>query len=70
LANDISLGEFSEQLRAYLPGHLGVAPQVQALRVMGNFPANDPERTLAMLESALPIKVRKTLPWWYSIEPR
>lgn len=70
LASDISLGEFIEQLRAYLPGHLGLAPEVQALRVMGNFPANDPERTLAMLESALPIKVRKTLPWWYSIEPR
>ncbi len=70
LANDISLAEFAEQLRTHLPGHLGVAPQVQALRVMGSFPANDPERTLAMLESALPIRVRKTLPWWYSIEPR
>ena len=70
LANDISLGEFIEQLRAYLPGHLGVDPHVQALRVMGSFPADDPERTLAMLESALPIKVRKTLPWWYSIEAR
>ncbi|MNP78242.1 fec operon regulator FecR [compost metagenome] len=70
LASDISLGEFAEQLRAHLPGHLGVAPQVQALRVMGSFPADDPERTLAMLESALPIRVRRTLPWWYSIEPR
>jgi len=70
LANDISLGEFIEQLRAYMPGHLGVDPHVQALRVMGSFPAEDPERTLAMLESALPIKVRKTLPWWYSIEAR
>ncbi|WJD64632.1 FecR family protein [Pseudomonas kurunegalensis] len=70
LASDISLGEFVEQLRAYLPGHLGVDPHVRALRVMGSFPADDPERTLAMLESALPIRVRKTLPWWYSIEPR
>ncbi|MGE8047535.1 FecR family protein [Pseudomonas monteilii] len=70
LASDISLGEFVEQLRAYVPGHLGIDPQVRALRVMGSFPADDPERTLAMLESALPIRVRKTLPWWYSIEPR
>nr|HDS0963224.1 FecR domain-containing protein [Pseudomonas putida]HDS0991685.1 FecR domain-containing protein [Pseudomonas putida] len=70
LANDISLGEFIEQLRAYLPGHLGIDPHVQSLRVMGSFPADDPERTLAMLESALPIRVRRTLPWWYSVEPR
>lgn len=70
LASDISLGEFVEQLRAYVPGHLGVDPQVRALRVMGSFPADDPERTLAMLESALPIRVHRTLPWWYSIEPR
>jgi transmembrane sensor len=69
LANDITLEAFAEQLRANLPGYLGLAPQVKQLRVMGSFPADDPARTLAMLESALPIRVRSPLPWWHSIEP-
>ncbi|WP_460418724.1 FecR domain-containing protein [Pseudomonas sp. microsymbiont 2] len=70
LANDITLEAFAEQLRANLPGYLGLAPEVKQLRVVGSFPAHDPARTLAMLESALPIRVRRPLPWWHSIEPR
>ncbi|OUS32030.1 iron dicitrate transport regulator FecR, partial [Gammaproteobacteria bacterium 45_16_T64] len=44
------------------------APAVAELRVMGTYPADQPELTLAMLEKALPIKVNRLLPWWVTLE--
>ncbi|WP_418648445.1 hypothetical protein ACNQFN_07710 [Thauera butanivorans] len=40
------------------------------LPVFGSYPADDPERALVMLESVMPIEVRRPLPWWISIEPK
>lgn len=37
------------------------------LRVKGAGPLNGPDRVLAMLESALPVQVRRTLPWWVTV---
>ncbi|TDF79061.1 DUF4880 domain-containing protein [Pseudomonas sp. H9] len=68
LANDISLAAFAEELQRYQPGYLSVSAGAGALRVVGNFPASDPVRTLSMLEGALPIRVSQPLPWWTSIE--
>ncbi|MBK1615504.1 hypothetical protein CKO44_18750 [Rubrivivax gelatinosus] len=70
VADGITLAELVAELARYRRGHLGVAPAVAGLKVVGVFPAQDPERALAMLEAALPLRVQRTLPWWVSLEPR
>lgn len=70
LADNIPLGQLIGELARYRPGHIGVAPEVAELSVMGVYPANDPERALAMLENTLPVRVRRTLPWWITVEER
>lgn len=70
LAEDLPLGALIDELKRYRHGHISVAPEVASLRVLGGFPLRDPDRVLAMLEDALPIRVRRTLPWWISIEAR
>lgn len=68
IANDIPLSTFIDELQRYQPGYLGISPAAGQLRVVGTFPAHDPARTLSMLESALPIRIKRPLPWWASIE--
>ena len=70
VAHDIPLSEVLRELDRHHRGHLGISPEVADLRVFGSFPLNDIDRTLAMLESALPVRVQRTLPWWVSIEPK
>ncbi|MEG1039574.1 MAG: FecR domain-containing protein [Pseudomonas sp.] len=70
LANDITLAAFIDELQRYQQGYLGVSAAAGELRVVGNFPANDPARALKMLEGALPIRISQPLPWWTSIELR
>ncbi len=68
LADEIPLSELLAELGRYRHGHLGVAPEVADLRVMGTFPLRDPEQVFALLEQALPVRVRRTLPWWVTVE--
>lgn len=70
LAEDIPLRELIAELNRYCPSHLGVAPEVAELRVLGGYPLHDSDKVLAMLEAVLPIRVRRTLPWWVSIEAK
>lgn len=70
IARDMPLAEVVDELKRHFSGHLGLSPEVAGLRVFGGYPIADPARTLAMLESVLPIQVRHTLPWWVSIEAR
>lgn len=70
VAGDIPLAEFVEELSRHHQGYLGVAPEVAGLRVMGTYPLHDSEQVLAMLESALPIRIQRPLPWWTSIDAR
>lgn len=70
LAEDIPLRELVAELGRYRTGHLGVSPAVAGLRVLGGYPLQDSDKALAMLESVLPIEIRRTLPWWVSIEAR
>ncbi|THF62763.1 DUF4880 domain-containing protein [Pseudothauera rhizosphaerae] len=70
VARDIPLEQVVKELRPYRTGHLGVAPEVAGLRVFGSFPLRNTDETLAMLESALPIRIQRTLPWWVSIEAK
>ncbi len=69
-ADDMPLGALLEELGRYRPGHISVAPEVAGLKVMGVYPADDSDRALAMLEQSLPIRVRRTLPWWVTVEAR
>lgn len=69
-ADNMPLGELLKELERYRYGHISVAPEVAGLEVMGVFPADDPERALAMLEETLPIRVRRSLPWWITVEAR
>ena len=70
MARNIPLSEVVRELRRHHRGHLGLAPEVAGLRVFGGYPVNDPDRALAMLESVMPIRVRRRTSWWVSIEPR
>jgi ferric-dicitrate binding protein FerR (iron transport regulator) len=62
--------EVVAELRRYRPGHLAVAPEIAHLPVFGTYPIKDPDRSLAMLETVMPIQVRRPLSWWVSIEPK
>ncbi len=70
VARDTPLADVVRELRRYYHGHLGLAPELNDLRVFGGYPIGNPDQALALLESALPIRVKRTLPWWTSIEPR
>lgn len=70
IAQNIPLAEVVAELRRHHRGHLGLAPELAELRVFGSYPANDPEQALAMLETVMPIQVRRRLSWWISIEPK
>lgn len=70
VAEDMPLGQVIDVLRDYRHGHLGMDPALGNLRAVGTFPLLETDRTLAMLERALPIRVVRTLPWWVSIEAR
>ncbi len=69
-ADNLPLGELLEELSRYRHGYISVAPKVADLKVMGVYPADDPDRTLSMLEQSLPIRVRHTLPWWVVVDAR
>lgn len=70
LAEDTALGELVRTLSQYRSGYLGCDPRVAALRVTGAFPIHDTDRALEMLAAALPVRVRTTLPWWTTVDPR
>lgn len=70
LAEEIPLRELLAELGRYRRGYLAAAPEVAELRVMGTFPLDDPEQVFALLEQALPVRVRRTLPWWTTVEAR
>jgi transmembrane sensor len=70
VAYHIPLASVVQELRRYHRGHLSLSPEAAGLSVLGGYPVNDPDQTLTMLESVLPIRVRRTLPWWVSIDAR
>lgn len=69
-ADNIRLADLLAELGRYRHGHLSVAPDVADIRVMGVFPTDDAERALAMLAQTLPIRIRRRLPWWTTVEGR
>ncbi|MFY1850640.1 FecR family protein [Achromobacter xylosoxidans] len=69
VANDMRLEELVAELARYRRGHLGVAPEAAALRVMGTYPLDDPDSTLQLLARALSLRVEQKLPWWTTLAP-
>lgn len=70
VAEGVSLRRFVEELGRHRHGYLGCSPEVAALRVVGSFPLADTERALDMLPLVLPVRIRRVMPWWVSIEAR
>ena len=70
MANDIPLEQLVGELARHWRGHIGVAPDVANLKVMGVYPAADIDRALAMMESELPVRIHRALPWWITVESR
>lgn len=70
VAENITLQSLITDLSRYQRGHIGVAPDVAELIVMGVYPAHDIDGALVMLESTLPIRVTRKLPWWVTVEAR
>lgn len=69
-ADDAALGDLLAELGRYRRGHISVAPEIAHLKVMGVYPTDDTDLALAMLERHLPIRVRRKLPWWTTVEAR
>lgn len=68
LAENMSLQTFAAALSRHHRGRLEVDPAVADFTLLGAFPLNDLERTLNMVETTLPVKVRRIMPWWIKIE--
>ncbi|MEM1111909.1 MAG: FecR domain-containing protein [Pseudomonadota bacterium] len=69
VAKSIPLKELVEELGRYRHGYLAVNPAVADLSVIGIYPTDNIDQALAMLEDALPIKIKRALPWWVTLEP-
>lgn len=67
-AEAMPLSELVDTLSRYRHGHLGYAPTVAKLSVMGTFPLGDTDQALHLLEAALPVRVRRLTHWWVSVE--
>ncbi|MFJ3046695.1 FecR domain-containing protein [Herbaspirillum chlorophenolicum] len=68
MPDGMRLDEFIAELGRYRRGYLGCAPEVASLRLVGVYPLNDIDRILNTLEATLPVKVRRILPWWVTVE--
>ena len=68
VADDRPLGEVVQALRAYRGGFIRITPDAAALRVLGAFPLDDPERVLQSLAQTLPIRVTRYGAWLVLIE--
>lgn len=70
IATQMRLDEFLQRLGRYRRGHLGCDPSIAAVRLVGSFPLDDTERALDLLQSVLPVRVERVLPWWVTVKPR
>lgn len=70
VSDDMTLQAFAAELNRYWRGHLSVADDVQDIRIFGGYPLDDMDHALAMLTKVAPVTVRKTMPWWVTIEAK
>ncbi|POD72136.1 Fe2+-dicitrate sensor protein [Pseudomonas syringae group genomosp. 3] len=70
VAEGMPLLQFVSELSRYRHGYLACDEKIAGLRVAGTFSVKDTDRALAALASALPVTIRRTLPWWVTVEAR
>ncbi|QXH47759.1 FecR family protein [Pseudomonas xanthosomatis] len=68
VVSQMRLGDFVAELSRYRLGQLGCSERVANLRISGSYPLEHSERILAMLEVALPVRVRRFTRYWVSVE--
>ncbi|QXI39287.1 FecR domain-containing protein [Pseudomonas xantholysinigenes] len=68
VVSQMRLGDFLAELSRYRLGQLGCSERVADLRISGSYPLADSERILAMLEVALPVRVRRFTRYWVNVE--
>lgn len=68
MPDQMRLDDFLAELSRYRRGHLGCAPEVAHLRLVGSYPLADTDRILAALEATLPVRVRRIHDWWVTVE--
>lgn len=68
LAENMRLEDFAAELDRHYRGRIRVDPAVADLTLMGAYPLQDPARSLRMVETTLPVKVRRVLPGWIRLE--
>ncbi|AZC27120.1 DUF4880 domain-containing protein [Pseudomonas sessilinigenes] len=62
------LGEVIAELDRYRPGLLRCAAEVAGLRVSGSFSLNQPDASLDLLAKTLPIRIRRVMGYWASVD--
>ncbi|MYN24939.1 FecR domain-containing protein [Duganella levis] len=70
IATQMRLDDFLAELARYRHGHLACDPSLAAMRLVGSYPLGDTDQALDMLQAALPVQVKRTLPWWVTVTPR
>lgn len=70
VADGMRLGDFVAEVGRYRPGYLACAPEVADLRIVGAYPLSDTDRILDALQSTLPVKVHRPMPWWTMVGGR
>lgn len=63
------LDVFVADLARYWRGHIGCDPALAGMLLTGSYPLDDIGRVLAVLEKTLPLRVRRIMPWWVTLEP-
>lgn len=70
IATQMRLDDFLVELGRYRHGHLACDPSLAGMRLVGSYPLGDTEQALDMLQAALPVRVKRVMPWWVTIAPR
>ena len=68
-ADDTPLAQVLAQLARYRHGVVRCDPAVAGLRVSGVYQLHDTDKILSLLQSSLPIRVRRHSRWWISVGP-
>lgn len=67
VADGMRLGDFLAELGRYRRGVLLCSDTVADLRIVGAYPLADTDRVLDALQSTLPVRLHRPLPWWVMV---
>ncbi|WP_432377599.1 FecR domain-containing protein [Duganella sp. P38] len=70
IATQMRLADFIAELARYRYGYISCDPALADLRLVGSYPLADTDQALDMLAASLPVRIKRTLPWWLTVTPR